>query len=148
MTKKFCSSTSRTSSGELTLISWSFAASGTFSCLPEEKSSTTVTSHSFSRKRSATWEPMKPAPPVTRTLGIEIGSLRGRQVRFCFGDRVGVLSRTGVSSLSECKEVSRGVHDSESATIRGRGLESHTRLVQELIHQRSRKVLERSPLFS
>src|ERR1700682_5692170 len=143
MTSKFSSVTSRTNSGEFTLISWSFAAAGTFSRFPEEKSSTIVTSHSFSRKRSATCEPMNPAPPVTRTLGIEISALRGRRV-LRLGGRVGMLRRAGIPSLSQCEEVSRGIDDTKSATIRRRGLQSHTRLVEELVHQRSGKVFDRS----
>src|SRR5215213_6023526 len=42
------------------------APSGTFSRLPLERSSTTMTSWLRSRKRSATCEPINPAPPVSR----------------------------------------------------------------------------------
>src|ERR1019366_7718061 len=43
---------------------------GTFSSKPPLKSSSTTTSCPNRSKCSATWDPMKPAPPVTRDVGI------------------------------------------------------------------------------
>ena len=68
-TSKRLSRTSSANSCEFTPICRNRALSGTFGRFPVERSSTTVTSNPRARKRSATCEPMNPAPPVTRTLG-------------------------------------------------------------------------------
>src|ERR1700687_5521649 len=56
---------------------------------------------------------------------------------------VGGLSRARIHFLSESKEISRSVDDAEPPTVRSRGFESHTRLVEELVHRRCGKMFER-----
>src|ERR1700681_3803736 len=48
---------------------------------------------------------------------------------------------------SEGKQVPRGIDDAEPTTVRGSGLETHTRFMQELVHQRLGKMFESLSLF-
>src|ERR1700733_14142360 len=50
------------------------ASAGTFSAKPPLRSSNTTTLCPIVSKCSATWEPMKPAPPVTREADIRLNS--------------------------------------------------------------------------
>src|SRR5450759_3899965 len=94
---------------------------------PVERSSTTVTSNPLARRRSTTCEPMNPAPPVTRTLG-NVG-------------RISFL-RIGARLVLQREQVARRVDNSEAPPIGGRRLQSHTRLVQELVHQGPREIFD------
>src|SRR6185436_20285637 len=98
-----------------------------FSRLPVERSSAISTSYPFSRNRSATCEPMNPAPPVTRTLA----NVRG--IPF-----PGVVQ----SPVFQREQISRGINDGEATTV-GRGrFQSHAWLMQEFVHQRSGEMLD------
>src|SRR5205085_3195827 len=55
----------------------SAAAGGTRSGSPVERSSTTTTRVSPARSASATWDPIKPAPPVTTTVGWGLDEIAG-----------------------------------------------------------------------
>ncbi len=67
-----CPTAPATASASRMSTSWSWApllsALSRFSRLPVERSSTTVTSSPRSSRASTMFEPMNPAPPVTRVL--------------------------------------------------------------------------------
>src|SRR5688572_13421988 len=92
-----------------------------------------LTSQPWERKKSAACEPMKPAPPVTRTFLAIV--------------RV-FLRRCSVSGFSfEAEEIACGIDYTEAASIRGRGAQSHTGLVQKLVHQTLGKMFDYFRLF-
>ena len=85
------------------------------------------------RKRSATCEPMKPAPPVTTAVGISAAPPRAASAASVAG--VGACS-------SRREEIARRVDDAEPATVRRRRAQPHRRLVQELVHERLGEVFD------
>ena len=71
--------TSAAACGERTSRWWSWAPAGTFSLRPDERSSTISTRWPRATSASATWEPMKPAPPVTQTVRDVMGQPLSRR---------------------------------------------------------------------
>src|SRR5688572_9657886 len=124
----FPSFTTFANSGEVTLSSWKRARAGRFSRLPEDRSSTMLTSHPSARNRSAAWEPMNPAPPVMRIVLAIIAILFGRGI-------------VGGFSL-EAEEIPRRIYYAEPSPVCGGGLQSDARLMEELVHQALRKVFD------
>src|ERR1700730_5059709 len=120
MTSNAPSRTSCANSLEFTPIWRNRAFAETLCCLPVDRSSTTVPPNPSARKRSATCEPMNPAPPVTRTLG-NVGRIS--------------LLQIGARLLLQREQVPCRVDNTKATPIGGGRFESHTRFVQELVHQ-------------
>src|SRR6266852_142123 len=120
MTSKPPSRTRFANSFEFTPISRKRAFTGTFSRFPVERSSTTDTSNPLARKRSATCEPMKPAPPVTRTLG-NVGRISSLLI--------------GVGLVFQREQVARCVDNPQATPVGSSRFQSDTRFVQKLVHQ-------------
>src|SRR5205085_1998392 len=97
---------------------------------------------------------MKPAPPVTRSLGnvcrlvynpgkaIQNGRRSfpdiGRLVEHIGGAVVDNIGRLVVES----EQIARGIDNTQSAAVRGSSFEPNAWLVQKLVHQRFRKMFD------
>src|SRR3982750_2034721 len=100
---------------------------------------------------------MNPAPPVTSArlpaplpaavpcaISVLLGARALRPTAVVCVMRRGVVGPPPArrALLVERKKVANRVHDAEPATVRGGRPQAHRRLVEELVHERAREVLD------
>src|ERR671925_1512068 len=93
-------------------------SSSRFSRLPVEKLSRMRTSYPSRSRRSVTWDPMKPAPPVTRAF---TGAGYGRGLSEDPGYRYHALGRVPMIALDLLDHRQPGSEDDQSQERGGRG---------------------------